>query len=344
MGCNVGDGLGRNDDRGLSQRAAALLLASLLGWLGGCASDDAVKAASKPTVTVTPAVRPPVPPTPPQSPAPSPNQPPVAFTGEVQGKAWQHTPASAQRLLEEATVALPSQASAIGRVAFGKLRTLSRQGAPRKVPVVVIMHGGLSLGPQPRQSDGRAVEEWQRWLATIGVASMAPDSSVLNDRITYRSPAAKTAMEQVHALRSSELEYTLSKLRELPWVDPDRVVVAGFGEGAVAVARYGGAGVRGRMVFGWSCESNYFVNAHRTAMLPEVPFLNVISGSDPFFSTANANLGASQPTGYCAGALAGHRKATFVLIAGAPHTVANLPAARHAAQGFLIEHLQLDWR
>ncbi len=77
------------------------------------------------------------------------------------------------------------------------------------------------------------------------------------------------------------------------------------------------------------------MQAHRTAAAPDKPVLKVISGTDPFFSPANSWLGNPGARGHCGTAFAANKAATVVLIAGAPHTLLNLPAARHAVDGFL---------
>lgn len=253
----------------------------------------------------------------------------------MRGTAWQHTPASAARLIDEARVALPSRVTGIAQVSYGPWRTLPQTQVSRRVPVVVFLHGAGGPGQRP-------IEEWQRWLAGLGVASVAPDSQVLPGRLSYRSPVARDVYERVHALRASEVELALRAVRNAPWADPERIVLAGASEGAVAVARHDASGVRARMVFSWSCENNYFVAEHRTALAPQAAVLNVISASDPFFTAANPSLGLARPVGHCAPVLAMHKQATVVLIPGAPHTVLNVPAARHAVEGFVREVLQPD--
>jgi len=63
--------------------------------------------------------------------------------------------------------------------------------------------------------------------------------------------------------------------------------------------------------------------------------LNVISASDPFFSRSNSWLGASDAAGHCGAAFKGQAGAAVLLLPDAPHTLINLPAARHAVAGFL---------
>ncbi len=259
-------------------------------------------------------------------PASAPATPATAPAGSVKGHATRHDAASLAGVVAQAQVALP--AGVAGPTAwFGRWAALPAD-LKGPVPVLVFLHGssGLQLP---------AIAEWQRWLAARGVASVAPDSFALPGRLTYQSPIAVDTYEAIHALRASEIDAMQAALDKAAWADPQRRLLAGTSEGAVAVARHDGHGFAGRVVFAWSCEDNYFVQAHRTALAPQLPVLNVISSNDPFFSPDNRWLGNAAARGHCGAALAGHPKATMVLIAGAPHTLINLPAARHAVDGFL---------
>lgn len=260
--------------------------------------------------------------------APGPAAPPV---GEIKGQALEHTPASRLALVRRAQVALPPAANG-GTAYFGPWEGIPAT-AQAAVPVVVFLHGSSGLGL-------KAIEEWQRWLAGQGVASVAPDSFALAGRATYKSPVQKSFYERVHALRASEIEATAAALRTVPWAAPGRWLLAGTSEGAVAVARHAGEGFAGRMIYSWSCEDNYFVESHGTAVAPALPVLNVMSGTDVYFSPANAWLGNPAARGHCGAALAAHKQATVVLIPGAPHTLLNLPAARHATAGFVRDVLK----
>lgn len=245
--------------------------------------------------------------------------------GEVKGTAWKHTEASATAVVANADVALPAQVTG-GPIWYGKWAQAPRSAGAR-VPVVLFLHGSSGLGL-------KAIGEWQRWLAALGYASVAPDSMVLADRITYTSPVGKEVYEKIHALRASEITLALDALRDIAWVDARRLVLSGASEGAPAVARHAGREFAGRMVFSWSCEDNYFVDAHRT-VVPAEPVLNVMSSTDPFFSRANAYLGNADAQGHCAAALREHKNTTVVLIPGAPHTLLNVPQARIAVEAWL---------
>ena len=250
--------------------------------------------------------------------------------GVIKGSALVHTAESAKAVVAGAQVALP--ASVTGGLPFlGAYRSLPANTQGR-VPVVVFLHGssGLKLA---------AIQEWQQWLASQGVASIAPDSFGLPDRLTYTSPIAKDTYEKMHALRASEIGLAVAALQGTPWADTRQLILAGSSEGSPAVARHSGEGFLGKVMFAWSCEDNYFVEAHQTFVNKDLPVLNIISNTDPFFSASNSWLGNPAAKGHCGAALKGNSRASVVLLPDAPHTLINLPAARQALMGFLREVL-----
>lgn len=255
----------------------------------------------------------------------------LAPAGEVKGSALVHTPESARAVIQGAALVLPAAVTG-GAVYAGPLRDAPRD-VKAKVPVVVFLHGSSGLGL-------KAIGEWQQWLATLGVASIAPDSFGLPDRVTYKSPVGKDVYEKIHALRLSEVALAVQALQTAPWADTTRMVLAGTSEGATSVARYTGGEFAGRIIYSWSCENNYFVQEHRTALPKDKPVLNVMSATDVFFSPSNAWLGNPAAKGNCGDALKDNTQASVVLIPGAPHTLINLPPARHATAGFVRDVLK----
>ena len=148
---------------------------------------------------------------------------------------------------------------------------------------------------------------------------------------------SKDAYERIHALRASEIAPTLAALKNQTWADPGRLVLAGTSEGSVPVARYAGTEFAARMLFAWSCETNYFVRSPQNAFETNKPVLNIISASDPFFSKSNSWLNSPDSAGHCGAALAGNPQASVLLVPNAPHTLLNLPATRNATAGFLSQ-------
>lgn len=248
--------------------------------------------------------------------------------GQTRGSALVHDAASSRGVIDGAQVALP--AAVAGSVFLGPWRSLpeAARGARMPVPTIVFLHGSSGLGL-------KAIAEWQRWLAEQGIASVAPDSFALADRLVYGSPVDVATYERIHALRASEIGLALAALKDAGWADPARLLLAGTSEGAVAVARYDGSEFAGRMLFSWSCERNYFVDQPATAAAGGRPVLNVMSLSDPYFSPANTWLGNPAAKGHCGDALASNAQAAIVLLPQAPHTLLNLPAARAATVDFV---------
>ena len=249
--------------------------------------------------------------------------------GEIKGHALQHTEASRVSVVSEASVFLPAQV--VGKEVFnGKFNTIPAHIISKKVPVIIFLHGSSGLGL-------KAISEWQSWLADNGLASVAPDSFALPDRVSYTSPIDKDTYEKIHALRQSEIAFALTALRQTHWADMDKIILAGASEGGVPVARNDQKWL-GRMIFSWSCENNYFVTDHQTYNIEE-PVLNVISSTDPFFSTENPWLGNPAATGNCAKTLKQNKSTTVVLIPGAPHTLLNLSSVRVVTKAWLTSVL-----
>ena len=257
--------------------------------------------------------------------------------GAVTGSAWQHTPQSMAAAIASAWVTLPAKATG-GAPFYGKLADAPKTLAPvaARVPVVVFAPGSTGIN--------EPVKAWQKWLADdVGVASFTLDGMQLPDRIGYTSPVGKDIYEKVHALRAQEIAAAVAAAASQPWTDAARIVIAGQSEGAVSVARYraaeGAPKEIARILFSWSCESNYHVEAPRTAIADTLPVLNVMSSTDPYFSHANPWLGNAAAKGHCGDALKDNKSAEIVLLPQAPHTLFNLPAARGVTKAFLLQVL-----
>lgn len=251
---------------------------------------------------------------------------PLVPSGELKGDVWVHTKESLAATVQQSDVCLP--AAATGGAAFcGKFKDIPKLNGGQ-VPVIAFLHGSSGLGL-------KAIGEWQQWLASLGYASIAPDSFALAGRVTYTSPIDKESYEKIHALRASEIGPALVALRSQTWADLGNLILAGTSEGAVPVARYPGSEFAARILFAWSCEPNYFVKEALNAFEPGKPVLNVISVSDPFFSKSNAWLGNPEAQGHCGAALKANTRASVLLVPNAPHTLLNLPATRSATAGFL---------
>ncbi|PWC56744.1 hypothetical protein TSO221_01140 [Azospirillum sp. TSO22-1] len=278
----------------------------------------------------------------------------AAGAQEIKGSVLEPSPANLARTWDGANVVLPA-ALAGGALWQGRLRDMpaaagrspdamagrspdatvvrSPDATVVRSPVVVVMHGSSGVAG--------FIKDYQVWLAVVlGLPSVAPDSMAIPDRLTYTSPVGKDVYERVHDLRLAELRHALAQVATLPWADPERVGIVGTSEGAVPVARLPEAGPAARIVYSWSCETNYFVEEPRTAIPRETPVLSVIASRDPYFSPDNPWNTAYAVKGHCAEALKTHAGAAVLLLASDKHTVMNTPEARDAARAFLARTLK----
>ncbi|WP_316167395.1 MULTISPECIES: hypothetical protein [unclassified Bradyrhizobium] len=245
--------------------------------------------------------------------------------GDTRGTVLEPSPANLALTWSGANLVLPAT------LAGGRRWEGRAEDAPDVIgiaPLVIVMHGSSGVAP--------AVKEFQAWLADeLGVASVAPDSLAIPDRLTYTSPVDVATYEHVHALRLAELENALKASRDWSWVDRLRIVLAGTSEGAVAVGRYAGKDVAARLIFSWSCEDNYFVTAPGLGIGPSEPVLNAISARDPYFSAANPWNKDRAVTGSCAAALKDDAKAEVMVIDADVHTILNRPEVHERSARFL---------
>jgi dienelactone hydrolase len=200
-------------------------------------------------------------------------------------------------------------------------------------PLAIVMHGSSGIAP--------FITEYQLWLASLGIASLAPDSMAIPGRLTYKSPIPVEIYEQVHALRAAELEQAAGAARGLAWVDAGRIVFIGTSEGSVPVARSADPQTAGRILYAWSCERNYFVTEPRTAIPAATPVLNAIAAGDPYFAAGNPWNAAYPVTGSCAQALRGYKSAAVYIPLTDKHTIVNDADVRGVAGLFLRRVLAL---
>lgn len=172
---------------------------------------------------------------------------------------------------------------------------------------------------------------------------VVPDSMQTKDRITYISPVARSDYEVVHSMRSEELLYCAKKLFAEPWFG-GTYAVAGTSEGGVAAARFDSRALaireKAKLIFSWSCESNYHVEDPRSVLPDDLPVLNVMSLADKYFSPANSYLDNDAAFGYAREVLQNNPNASILLLPQAPHTLLNLPQV-HAAAAEILERVAL---
>ena len=170
-----------------------------------------------------------------------------------------------------------------------------------KAPAALVMHGctGLARGP-----DGLRV-----FLMKQGFAIFQPDS--------FARPG-RTCNQETISKRAEELAYALKMIKQLSWVDQDRIVLIGISQGGVAVAQWSAPGFRSHVVLAHDC------NNARPMAPSETPVLTVIGENDDLHPGTNCKVNESA---------AGSKS---IVIEGAGHSeVVDAPETLAALEIFL---------
>jgi dienelactone hydrolase len=231
---------------------------------------------------------------------------------------------------ENAYVGLPSgyiglTQPFIGRA--GEARKLPGLSNAKPLPTVLLMHGASGV------DDERELIKWL--IEDAHVAVIAPDSMSLPHRIRYVSPVAKEIYEKVHTLRQAEIKYALAHIRELPYIDSTKLILAGYSEGGVAAARWRGHEFLGRLIYSWSCELNYYVALDAVGVGVDEPVLNVMSTRDPYFGPGNPWNTPYNLKGHCGDAFRFHHAAQILLLPNVGHNVFLAAETRSATVRFV---------
>lgn len=197
-----------------------------------------------------------------------------------------------------------------------------------RVPLVVFLHGcyGINLN--------LVENEVGKLLNRAGYAMLVADSFArkLRKRNCNYSTYSSGMFPPAYLYRRAELVYTMKRVRALPWVDQDRVLLGGFSEGAVAVALWGGeVEASGYIIASWTCTAppqfDWLVGL-RTP--PSRPVLAIVSRRDPWFNWSGWR-------GDCGTMAADRENVTSLVIDGAVHNVFAYPEAMEALVEFARE-------
>lgn len=197
----------------------------------------------------------------------------------------------------------------------------------QKVPTVLYMHGssGLYTGAIYRRY---IVEE-------AGALFFAPNSHKLHGRPTYTSPVEEKHYIKVHKVRLAEIQYSLKRLKKLPFVDQNNLFLMGNSEGGLAAAIYRSRAFKGRIITAFSCESSYFYTRFKLGTKKDEPFLNIIGTHDQFFSTSSALNRQYTVQGNGIEALKKYTHAKIVILTKTKHDITANPYVKDEVVSFL---------
>ena len=183
------------------------------------------------------------------------------------------------------------------------------EGLPRntQLPVVLYVHGCTGIG-----SDG-----FFRALARAGYVVIAPDSMARRYRPLQCDPETRTGGYNrfVYDFRLTEISFALDRLKQLPWVDQNRLYLIGVSEGGVAVALYRGDEFRARVIAQWTCMGAPLVQGIFAPR--DEPVLSIVRDRDPWY---DANRTRNQK-GDCGTFMAGRANSRSIVLKGGDHDI-----------------------
>lgn len=227
----------------------------------------------------------------------------------------------------------------IGRYTYGRMSMpsvaarLAALPADVRYPLIVFLHdaGGVT----------GAVNRLLKSLETENFAVILPDSYARRGRRTDCegkpwNPENCAMAPDIYLARRAELMYAVERARRLPWVDQQNVFLAGSGEGAIAVALWGGeVEVSGYVVANWTCTA--------PAELAWADGLRIPSGRPVLALATLGHRWAGRPgwDGRCADTAAADAALTSVTVDSGLRNVFQLPGARRALIEFLYANLRI---
>jgi dienelactone hydrolase len=114
-----------------------------------------------------------------------------------------------------------------------------------------------------------------------------------------------------------DLDYGFEMIRELPWVDQDRIVLMGISQGGYAVAAWNRFGFAAHIILAATC------GGKQPQAPAGTPVLAVVGGKDVNSNGQSCKV-SRQPKG-----------SRSIVIPEAPHGISDLPETERAIEEFL---------
>jgi dienelactone hydrolase len=177
-----------------------------------------------------------------------------------------------------------------------------------KLPVVLYLHGCAGFSQQD--------VIYRKLLVSKGYAVFMPDSFMRPWRAKCRDAGP---LDERVEMRKQEIAYALHAIRQLPWVNQQRVILMGFSEGGNATDSWSKPGFAAHIVLGSACT----LSGGQPAAPAGVPVLAIVGSLDQHRPGQHCRIKRT---------MAGSQS---IVIAGARHSIAKFPQTQHAIRRFL---------
>ncbi len=186
-------------------------------------------------------------------------------------------------------------------------RCFSAMEGKAKIPAVIFLHGCGGLG-------GNSIDA-MNLFSNAGYSVFAPNS--------FARPGRARSCGRVRGVmhfRDAEIRQALFELKKFSWIDQSKLVLAGFSEGGIAAAEFGGSAFKARVILGWGCSRGIAASS-------DVPVLNLVGERDDQSSTGNDLCSVSG------------RPKSLARHTNSGHAVANDPNAVNIVRKFMQDVL-----
>ncbi len=164
-----------------------------------------------------------------------------------------------------------------------------------RAPAVLVMHGCSGIFGSPNS--------YQVFFMERGFAVFEPDS--------FARPGHSCKYMDLDT-RTEDLAYAFEKIRELSWVDQDRILLMGISQGGAAVARWSKPGFAAHIILANNC------NGTKPQAPADIPVLAVVGGEDEYYRGSSCQVSPR---------IKGSRS---IVIPGAPHGIIDYDVTEQA--------------
>ncbi len=169
-----------------------------------------------------------------------------------------------------------------------------------RAPAVLVMHGCSGMFGSPNS--------YQVFFMERGFAIFEPDS--------FARPGHSCKDGDLDT-RTEDLEYAFERIRELPWVNQDQILLMGISQGGATVARWSKPGFAAHIILANNC------NGTKPRAPADIPVLAVVGAEDEYYQGSSCQVKRQ---------IDGSRS---IVIPGAPHGIIDYEETAQAMDELL---------